>query len=125
MAHIRFPGTSLYYTVCYALITHFLGFLGEMSTGEAGDPREIGNTSTHMSILPCRKKIKNINYVRKMMPGICMKNGYVVSDADDMKEIWRMYIERLLNVESERDGEVACHEVMGPCCLIGYVAATI
>ena len=42
----------------------------------------------------------------------------VVSDADGMKNIWRKYIEKLLNVENDWDGEVDCPEVMGPHCLI-------
>ena len=37
-----------------------------------------------------------------------------MSDADGMKNIWRMYIEKLLNVENDWDGEVDCPEVMGP-----------
>ena len=50
----------------------------------------------------------------------CMKNdaGNVVSDADGMKNIWRKYMEKLLNVENDWDGEVDCPEVMGPHCLI-------
>ena len=50
----------------------------------------------------------------------CMKNdvGNVVSDADGMKNIWRKYMEKLLNVENEWDGELDCPEVMGPCSLI-------
>ena len=46
----------------------------------------------------------------------CMKNdaGNVVSDADGMKNIWKKYIEKLLNVENDWDGEVDCPEVMGP-----------
>ena len=59
----------------------------------------------------------------------CMKNdaGHVGSDADGMKNIWRKYIEKLLNVENDWDGEVDCHEVMGPHCLISEeeVAAAI
>ena len=59
----------------------------------------------------------------------CMKNyaGNVVSDADGMKNIWRKYMEKLLNVEIDWDGEVDCPEVMGPCCLISEeeVAAAI
>ena len=49
-----------------------------------------------------------------------MKNdvGNVVSDADGMKNIWRKYMEKLLNVENDCDGEVDCPEVMGFCCLI-------
>ena len=45
----------------------------------------------------------------------CMKNdaGNVVSDADGMKNIWRKYMEKLLNVENDWDGEVDCPEVMG------------
>ena len=47
-----------------------------------------------------------------------MKNyaGNVVSDA--MKNIWRKYMEKLLNVENDWDGEVDCPEVMWPRCLI-------
>ena len=49
-----------------------------------------------------------------------MKNeaGNVVSDADGMKNIWRKYMEKLLNVENDWDGEVDCPEVMGSHCLI-------
>ena len=49
-----------------------------------------------------------------------MKNevGNVVSDADGMTNIWKKYMEKLLNVENDCDGEVDCSEVMGPCCLI-------
>ena len=58
-----------------------------------------------------------------------MKNdaGNVVSDADGLKNIWRKYIEKLLNVENDWDGEVDCPEVMGPHCLISEeeVAAAI
>ena len=48
----------------------------------------------------------------KLMPGM------FVSDADGMKNIWRKYMEKLLNVENDWDGEVDCPEVMGPHCLI-------
>ena len=41
-----------------------------------------------------------------------------MSDADGRKNIWRKYMEKLLNVENDWDGEVDCPEVMGPCCLI-------
>ena len=58
-----------------------------------------------------------------------MKNdvGNVVSDADGMKNIWRTYMEKLLSVENDWDGEMDCPEVMGPCCLISEeeVAAAI
>ena len=42
----------------------------------------------------------------------CMKNydGNIVSDADDMKDIWRKCI---VNVENGWDGEVFCPDVMG------------
>ena len=33
-----------------------------------------------------------------------------------MKDIWRKYIEKLLNVEIDWDGDVDYPEVMGPCC---------
>ena len=59
----------------------------------------------------------------------CMKNaaGNVVSDADGMKNKWRKYMEKLLNVENDWDGEVDCPEVMVPHCLISEedVAASI
>ena len=44
-----------------------------------------------------------------------------------MKNIRRKYMEKLLNVENDRDGEVDCSEVMGHCCLISEeeVATTI
>ena len=41
-----------------------------------------------------------------------------MSDADGTKIIWRKYMEKLLNVENDWDGEVDCPEVMGPCCHI-------
>ena len=49
-----------------------------------------------------------------------MKNdvGNVVSDAHCIKNIWRKYMERLIHVENDRDGELDCLEVTGPCCLI-------
>ena len=52
---------------------------------------------------------------------------YGGSDADGMKDIWRKYMEKLLNVENVCDGDVDCPEVMGPCCLISEeeVAAAI
>ena len=53
--------------------------------------------------------------------------GHVVSDADGMKNIWRKYMAKLLNVENDWDGEVDCPEVMGPRSLISEeeVAAAI
>ena len=50
----------------------------------------------------------------------CLKNdvGNVVFDADGMKNIWRKYMEKLLNVENDLYGDVDRLEVMGPCCLI-------
>ena len=51
----------------------------------------------------------------------------VVSDAEGMKNIPRKYMEKLLNVENDWDGEVDCPELMGPCYLISEeeVAAAI
>ena len=66
---------------------------------------------------------------RDVISVCCMKNyaGIVVSDADGMQNIWRMYMQKLLNVENDWDGEVDCPEVMGPHCLISEeeVAAAI
>ena len=44
-----------------------------------------------------------------------------------MKNIWKKYMEKLLNVENDWDVEVDCPEVMVPCCLISEeeVAAAI
>ena len=59
----------------------------------------------------------------------CMKNdvGNVVSDDVGMKNIWRKYMEKLLNIENDWNGDVDCPEVTGPCCLISEeeVAAAI
>ena len=57
---------------------------------------------------------------RDVISMCCMKNdaGNVVSDADGMKNIWRKYMEKLLNVENDWDSEVVCPEVMVPHCLI-------
>ena len=66
---------------------------------------------------------------RDVISVCCMKNdaGNVVSDADGMKNIWRKYMEKLLKLENDWDGEVDCPEVMGPHCLISEeeVAAAI
>ena len=66
---------------------------------------------------------------RDVISVFCMKNdvGTVVSDADGMKDIWKKYMENLLNVENYCDGEVDCPVVMGPCCLISEeeVAAAV
>ena len=65
---------------------------------------------------------------RDVISAYCMKNdvGNAVSDADGMKNIWRKYVEKLLNVENDWDGEVDCPGVMGPHCLISEeVAAAI
>ena len=49
----------------------------------------------------------------------CMKNiGNIVSDADGSKDIWRKYMEKLLNVENDWYGEVNCPEVMVPWRLL-------
>ena len=66
---------------------------------------------------------------RDVISGCCMKTdaSNVVSDADGMKNIWRKYMEKLLNVENDWDGEVDCPEVIGPHRLISEqeVAAAI
>ena len=66
---------------------------------------------------------------RDVISVCCMKYDVenVVSDADGMKNIWRKYMEKLLNVENYWDGEVDCPGVTGPCCLISEeeVAAAI
>ena len=58
-----------------------------------------------------------------------MKNnvGNVGSDAHGMNNTWSMYMEKLLNVENDWDGEMDCPEIMGSCCLISEeeVAAAI
>ena len=57
---------------------------------------------------------------RDVISVCCMKNdaGHLVSDADGKKNIWRTYMEKLLNVDNDRDVEVDCPEVMRPRCLI-------
>ena len=53
---------------------------------------------------------------RDIISVCCKKNdaGNVASDADGMNNIWRKYMEKLLNVENDWDGEMDCPEVMGP-----------
>ena len=43
-----------------------------------------------------------------------MMSGMLCLNADGMKNIWRKYMEKLLNVENYGDGEVDCPYVMGP-----------
>ena len=45
-----------------------------------------------------------------------MKNdvGKILSDAEGIKDTWRKYMERLLNVENEWGSKVGGPEVMGP-----------
>ena len=45
---------------------------------------------------------------------LTIMSGNTVSDADGMKDMWRKYMEKLLNAENEWDGEVGCAEVMWP-----------
>ena len=51
---------------------------------------------------------------RDVISMCCMKNdvGNVVFDADGMKNIWRMYMEKLLNVENDWGGEMDCPGVV-------------
>ena len=66
---------------------------------------------------------------RDVISVCCMKIdvGNVVYDADCMKNISRKYMDKLLNVENEWDGDGDCPEMMGPCYLISEeeVAAAI
>ena len=66
---------------------------------------------------------------RDVISVCCMKNDAenVVSDADGIKNIRRKYMEKLVNVENDWDGEVDCPVVMGPRRLISEeeVAAAI
>ena len=66
---------------------------------------------------------------RDVISVCCMTNyvGNVVSDDNGMNNIWRKYMEKLLNVENECDGEVDCPEMVRLCCLISEeeVAAAI
>ena len=47
---------------------------------------------------------------RDVISVCCMKNdaGNVGSDADGMKNIWRKYMEKLLNVVNDWDGKMDC-----------------
>ena len=50
----------------------------------------------------------------------CLKNesGEVLVEADAVKERWREYMERLLNIENNWDGVLEGDKVEGPCELI-------
>ena len=44
------------------------------------------------------------------------EQGKITADSEGMKEIWRKYMEKLLNVENNWDGQVECDKVIGPKC---------
>ena len=50
----------------------------------------------------------------------CMKNeeGNIMTDSEDIKAIWKQYMEKLLNIENQWDGEVECDKIQGPCCQV-------
>jgi len=50
----------------------------------------------------------------------CLKDsrGKIVVDGDEIKGIWKGYMEKLLNEENEWDNSTACEEKEGPCCRI-------
>ena len=50
----------------------------------------------------------------------CLENesGEVLVEADAVKERWREYMERLLNIENDWDGVLEGDKVEGPCELI-------
>ena len=66
---------------------------------------------------------KNCFRIAKQMD----REGRDVISVCCMKNIWRKYMEKLLNVENDWDGEVDCPEVIEPHCLISEeeVAAAI
>ena len=41
------------------------------------------------------------------------ESGNIVSDADGMKDIWRKYMEKLLNVKNDWYVDVDCPQAMG------------
>ena len=47
-----------------------------------------------------------------------MRVGEVLVEADVVKETWREYMERLLNIENDWDGVLEGDKVEGPCELI-------
>jgi hypothetical protein len=51
----------------------------------------------------------------------CVKNdeGKIEVDGDRVKEVWRKYMEKLLNEENVWDNDVTCEKVEGPSELIG------
>ena len=51
----------------------------------------------------------------------CVKNakGEVMKDQDTIREIWKQYMEKLLNEENEWDSNVECNVKEGPSCTIG------
>ena len=48
--------------------------------------------------------------------GMCVKDeeGAIVSDERGVRERWKRYAERLMNVENEWDGSLECEQVLGP-----------
>ena len=57
---------------------------------------------------------------RDVTEASCVKDegGNIVTDSRGVKEVWRKYMDRLLNVENNWDGDVGSDKVEGECCPI-------
>ena len=68
-----------------------------------------------LTFIYCHYNNNLCTFIYIVLYQIYMKN--VGSDSDGMKDVWRKYMEKLLNVENDWDVGV-----MGQCCLISEAA---
>ena len=61
-----------------------------------------------------------------VMGPTCVKDedGNIVTEDDPMREVWRRYMEHLMNVENPWDGHIECKVKEGPRCLISQAEVT-
>ena len=57
----------------------------------------------------------------------CVKNedGIIVTDSDGVKEVCRICMEKLRNVEYVWDGDVECDLIEGPSCRMSEVVKAL
>ena len=61
-----------------------------------------------------------------VMGPTCVKDeaGNIVTEDTSMREVWRNYMEHLMNVENTWDGHTECEVKEGPRCLISQAEVT-
>ena len=75
---------------------------------------ELESDGGRKKVFQAAKRIARKN--RDLVGANCIKDedGKIVAGEDNLKRVWKQYMEKLLNEENEWDGEVACEKVEGP-----------